>query len=80
MEYTYRNDHTKDYILSVFNEILKKYPMSKITVAQIVEKAGISRSTFYRNYIDKYDIMNYTYKKLIDSNIHSIDNLVPGWD
>ena len=56
----------KDYILDSFNELLKEYPFNKITVKMIIEKSGVSKSTFYRNYLDKYDVMYYSYKRLLD--------------
>ena len=34
---------------------------NKISVEMIMEKAGVSRSTFYRYFKDKYDVMNSAY-------------------
>ena len=67
-------NRTKEYILDVFNEMLKTTPMQKITVEGICSRAQIAKSTFYKYYLDKYDIMNYNYKLIIDSNIKSRDN------
>ncbi len=67
---------TKNYILDSFNSLLMDYPLEKITVEMIIKKCGIAKSTFYRWFLDKYDVMNYNYKKLVDdlfatSNCHN---------
>lgn len=40
-----------------FLEILGKKTLDKITVSEIIEKSGYSRSSFYRNYEDYYDFV-----------------------
>ena len=55
----------KDHILDSFNELLKEYPFEKISVKMIIEKSGVSKSSFYRNYMDKYDVMYYKYKRQV---------------
>ena len=48
---------TKDHILDSFNRLLRAYQFEEITVKMIMEESGVSRSTFYRYYFDKYDVM-----------------------
>lgn len=60
-------DNTKDRILSACNSLLREMPFEKITVSQIVKRSGTSKSTFYRYFLDKYDVLNYNYKKNLDS-------------
>jgi len=50
---------TKDHILNSFNRLLREHHFEEITVKMIMEESGVSRSTFYRHYFDKYDVMNY---------------------
>ena len=38
--------------------------LDKITVTQIVERAGVTRQTFYRNFKDKYDLVNWHFEQL----------------
>ncbi len=45
-------------ILDIFEEMLWKKPLSKITVRAVVERSGISQSTFYRHYMDIYDLLS----------------------
>ena len=37
---------------------MKKMPVEKITVKEIVTECGTTRQTFYRNFQDKYDLIN----------------------
>lgn len=37
---------------------MKKSPVEKITVKEIAEECGTTRQTFYRNFQDKYDLIN----------------------
>jgi len=46
---------------------LKKYPLTKITVDTLCKEARINRSTFYKYYSDKYDLLsNYLSKVLLE--------------
>lgn len=60
-------DRTRKDIMRAYNTLIKKSCMDKITVAQLAKEAGISKATFYRYFKDKYDVMNYNYKVLLDS-------------
>lgn len=59
-------DITKQHITDSFNALFRKYPLEKITVNMIIENAGVSKSTFYRYFLDKFDVMNYNYKRVLD--------------
>lgn len=45
--------------------LLSKKPYGKITVSDIVAEAGIGRASFYRNYIDKDDVIRKQLRRLI---------------
>ena len=47
---------TRRIIKDAFVELLKEREFPDISVKMIVEKAIINRSTFYRNFKDKYDL------------------------
>lgn len=42
--------------------------VENITVKQIVETAGVSRQSFYRNFIDKYDLVNWYFDRLLEQS------------
>ena len=39
--------------------------VENITVKQIVENCGLTRQTFYRNFLDKYDLVNWYFDKIL---------------
>lgn len=47
---------TKRAIRRALSELLKEKELRKITVQEIIEKAEISRFTFYKYYLDVYDL------------------------
>lgn len=59
-------DTTKNSILAACNSLLREMPFEKITVSHIVARSGVSKTTFYRYFLDKYDVMNYNYKCNLD--------------
>lgn len=50
---------TKHRIFTAFDELLSETPFDKITVEMIIKRSNISKSTFYRHFKDKYDVLNY---------------------
>ena len=52
-----RVKYTKNIIKESFVELLRKKDINKITVSELCEKADINRATFYRYYIDVYDLL-----------------------
>ena len=60
---------SKTLIKIAFTQLLAEKELSKITVTDVVDKAGISRGTFYAHYFDIYDL----YSSLQTSIIESID-------
>jgi AcrR family transcriptional regulator len=51
-----RTRKTKKAICEAFAELLVEKELHKITVREIIEKADISRVTFYNHYLDVYDL------------------------
>ena len=51
-------DRTREKLARAIKEEMERAPLDKITVTQIVERAGVTRQTFYRNFQDKYDLAN----------------------
>ena len=57
---------TKAHIVETFNDLLREYPFEKITAKMIIDRAGVSKSTFYRFFLDKHDVLYFNYKNNID--------------
>ncbi len=67
MKATYRNSiRTKKMIREAFAELVsQKQDIAKITVKELVEKADISKSTFYCHYQDIYAVIEEFEKELL---------------
>ncbi len=63
-----RVKYTKHVIEDTFLSLLENKDIGSITVTEICEKADINRATFYRYYIDIYDLL----KKIEDNFIDEI--------
>lgn len=50
--------YTKFAIRNAFLELLRKYSIEKVTVAEICRIAEINRATFYRYYDNQYDLLS----------------------
>lgn len=57
-----RIKYTKKIIKDTFIELVSEKDIKKITVSEICSKADINRATFYRYYLDVYDLLD-TIKK-----------------
>lgn len=60
-----KTDRTKYKLAASVKECMKTTPVDKITVKDIVEGCGLTRQTFYRNFLDKYDLINWYFDKLV---------------
>lgn len=55
---------TRQRLADAVKAEMERAPLDKITVSQIVERAGVTRQTFYRNFRDKYDLVNWHFEEL----------------
>lgn len=60
-----KGEKTKYRLAHAMKECMKTTPVENITVKQITEKCGLTRQTFYRNFLDKYDLINWYFDKLL---------------
>ena len=47
----------QEWMCTALIELMKEHDYDSITITQITEKAGVSRMTYYRNYVSKEDIL-----------------------
>ena len=57
---------TRKALMEALVELLGTQSLDSISVRDLTKKARVSRSTFYRNYIDKYDFLEHTMNTLLD--------------
>lgn len=65
------SDITKKALAMTLKELLKEKRLTKITVADITEKCGINRQTFYYHFQDIYDLADWIC-------IHEADEILKG--
>ncbi|MCD7750172.1 MAG: TetR/AcrR family transcriptional regulator C-terminal domain-containing protein [Lachnospiraceae bacterium] len=52
---------TKKALAQALRELMDETPFEKINVAQICEKCGMNRKSFYYHFKDKYDLVNWIF-------------------
>ncbi|MBQ9196912.1 MAG: TetR/AcrR family transcriptional regulator C-terminal domain-containing protein [Clostridia bacterium] len=70
-----QKEEAKDRIARACLEMLKTTSLDALRAQDLMEKAGVSRSTFYRLFPDKYEVVNWIYKHKVDQIIKENPNL-----
>ena len=59
-----RTKYTQKVIKETFINLLEEKEITKITVSEICKIADINRATFYRYYLDVYDLLSNIQKEM----------------
>ncbi|MCR4704501.1 MAG: TetR/AcrR family transcriptional regulator C-terminal domain-containing protein [Lachnospiraceae bacterium] len=54
--------NTKERLVASFKKLAKHQPIDKMTIREITDDAGVLRSTFYRHFQDKYQLLEHIYR------------------
>lgn len=54
---------TKRVIFFALRDLVAERGFGSVSASDIIERAGVSRSTFYRCFSDKFDVANWAYKR-----------------
>ena len=57
----------REILAESFRELAQSKPVDKITVPNIIENCGYSKTTFYRLFKDKYDLMAWDYAQRLQA-------------
>ena len=57
----------REILAESFRELAGSKPVDKITVPNIIENCGYSKTTFYRLFKDKYDLMAWDYAQRLQA-------------
>lgn len=60
-----KGEKTKYRLAQSMIECMKTTAVDNITVKQITANCGLTRQTFYRNFIDKFELINWYFDKLL---------------
>ncbi|MDQ0157504.1 TetR/AcrR family transcriptional regulator [Robertmurraya andreesenii] len=64
-----RSIRTRKFIIDSFIELLEKKDFNSITISDITKGAMINRATFYRHFLDKYDLLEKVIKEDLLENV-----------
>lgn len=65
--------YVKEYITDSLLSLIKNSTLEKITITDIIKKAGVSRISFYRNFNSKEDILEQYLTSITDNFIKNSD-------
>ena len=68
-----RVQETKQKLQTALLELLQEKNIEQITVMEITERAQINRTSFYRYYLDVYDL----YEQIIDALVEKLQQAIP---
>ncbi|MCH3922061.1 TetR/AcrR family transcriptional regulator [Limosilactobacillus sp.] len=71
MKYTKKTDYTNQQLQDALLKLMATKPFEKITINNIADTAHVNRSTFYRYYDDKYQLL----ERIEDDLIEQIDSI-----
>lgn len=67
-----RSQRTYHLVSSAFAELLVEKPYGEILVQDILDRAGIGRTTFYAHYFDKEDVLSNMSDQILSMFMHQI--------
>jgi AcrR family transcriptional regulator len=67
-----RSQRTYSLVHSAFTELLSEKSYDEILVQDILDRAGIGRTTFYAHYFDKEDVLDSLTEQMLEMFTHQI--------
>jgi len=64
-----RSIRTRKFIIESFIKLIEKKGFNNITISDITTGAMINRATFYRHFLDKYDLLEKVIKEELTTNV-----------
>ena len=69
-----QNQLVRESIFTALMILMERKSFSEITITEIVNKAGVSRMSYYRNYNSKEDIINIYLDEMFEEYMEIISN------
>lgn len=63
-----RQEKMKYRLAAAMKKCMERMPVEKVTVKEIVEECETTRQTFYRHFLDKYDLINWYFDKILSES------------
>jgi len=64
--------NAKRIITDAAFSLFREFPFDTITVQMILNRAEVSRKTFYKYFADKYELMELYYRSVMDDNLQKV--------
>lgn len=61
-----QNREARSRIVQALLELIRKKPLSEISISELTAQAGVSRMTFYRNYSSREDVLLSEIQDILD--------------
>src|SRR5579884_4066525 len=65
---------TKILLREALIELIEEKGFESLTVGEITQRAMVSRAAFYRNYQDKYDLVEQIFEEAINTLLSAVDS------
>lgn len=65
-----KSDKTKFRLADSLKECMKNTLLEEITVKQVVSVCGVTRQTFYRNFLDLNDLIQWYFNIILNESFH----------
>jgi len=75
MKYEVTSQNTKKMLASTLISLIKKKPLSKISISEIVKECQINRKTFYYHFEDIYDLLEWHLEQEVASITSSMNTI-----
>lgn len=62
----------KDRLADILEKSMERRPLDDIRVVDLIREAHISKPTFYRHFQDKYDLLEYCFRRIYDETFGCI--------
>jgi AcrR family transcriptional regulator len=69
---------TRKLLRDALIELIEEHGFDALTVGRITEQAMVSRAAFYRNYRDKYHLVEQIFDDAMDTLLSTVDGSVAG--
>lgn len=69
-----RRKSTKELIADSFIELTANRSVDKIKIKEIVANCGLTPTTFYNHFQDKYDLIVWIYSDMVAKNMNRLNN------
>src|SRR5260370_398612 len=66
---------TQKLLREALIELIEERGFEALTIGEITERAMVSRAAFYRNYRDKYDLVEQIFEEAMDTLLNAVGEL-----